>query len=44
MFGQQGFCLSIWQRDNAQNISFETLNGAQFTLTTQLIKQKSTLF
>ena len=29
--------LSLWRRANAQNVSFETLYGVQFTLSSQLI-------
>ena len=29
-------CQSLWQRANAQNVSFKTLYGGQFTLSTQL--------
>ena len=29
--------LSLWRRANVPNVSFETLNGGQFTLSTQLI-------
>ena len=29
--------LSLWRRANVRNVSFETLHGAQFTLSTQLI-------
>ena len=32
------FCYT--SRANAWNVSFETLNGGQFALSTQLIKQK----
>ena len=30
-------CLSLWQRANIRNASFQTLHGGQFTLSTQLI-------
>ena len=31
---------SLWQRANALNISFQSLYGSQFTLSTQLINPK----
>ena len=36
--------ISLWRRANARNVSFETLNGGQFTLSTQLITKKIVIY
>ena len=34
------FLQSLWRRANARSVSFETIDGGQFTLSTQLIRLK----
>ena len=36
--------ISLWRRANARNVSFETLNGDQFMLLTQLITKKIVIY